>query len=178
MEIHVQCLLSTSRTNQQTLDCHKHFLTVPKSNLFIHSYLLSYIYGKYMYTQGYFHTFQPHMYNCTCTFVVFQSIPVKLFLMKQPWYNLLLFQHCHTTVCSGCQKLIACMIAWDFMFPFWANPLPHTSHLNGFSPVCIRMCCFSLAGVGSILPQNSHEYFHILADFSPKLAPLFSSAMR
>ena len=32
-----------------------------------------------------------------------------------------------------------CVFAWRFNVHFCTNSFPHTEHLNGFSPVCVRM---------------------------------------
>ena len=46
-----------------------------------------------------------------------------------------------------------------------ANAASHTSHRNGFSPVCMRMCIFSLVSV-NFIPQKSHASRRLLACIS------------
>ena len=43
-----------------------------------------------------------------------------------------------------------------FLFPLWLNRLLHTSHENGFSPVCIRSCRTLSLRLAKDLEQNRH----------------------
>jgi len=43
-----------------------------------------------------------------------------------------------------------------FLLPLWLNRLLHTSHENGFSPVCIRSCRTLSLRLAKDLEQNRH----------------------
>ena len=52
--------------------------------------------------------------------------------------------------------LLVCVRMWFLKQPRWANHTPHTSHLNGFSPLWLRKCFFKLLSSEKHDPHKSH----------------------
>ena len=73
-----------------------------------------------------------------------------------------------TSYISGslfCCLVVAVMVhrlECRFLLPNCLNILPHTSHLYGFTPVCVRMCMAKACFLPNDLPQMSQQ-----CDFTP-----------
>lgn len=59
-----------------------------------------------------------------------------------------------------------CVTMWTFNVLFWANPLPHFWHKNGFSPVCVRIWFSRWSLRPNIL---SHSTQQCLVSFLPSV---------
>jgi hypothetical protein len=87
----------------------------------------------------------------------FMSIQVKI--VGNTHRTLILTARSPFTIIYFCDHTCKCVIIWDLRLFFWLNPFPQCRQTNGFSPVWVRRCLWSLEWYKNSFPQNIHSCF-------------------
>ena len=101
--------------------------------------------------------FSPETFSANFTLIWFLS---SMYVKSYPFQILFSLEISHSCSSSPVCILnhVTCWILCTFKCCFLRKRFPQTSHLNGFSPVCIRQCDFIWARFLSARPQLVQIY--------------------